>query len=553
MRIVECVPNFSEGRDRAKIEAITKEIEGVAGAQLLDVDPGADTNRTVVTFAGTPEAVEEAAFRAIKKAIEVIDMTRHKGAHPRIGAADVCPFVPVAGVSMEECAAIAERLGERVGSELGVPVYLYEHAATTPERRSLAHIREGEYEGLREKLQRPEWAPDFGPATFNPKAGAVVIGAREFLIAYNVNLNTRDKRLAHEIALGIRDTGRTKRDEDGNILRNADGTALRVPGKLEAVRAVGWYIDEYKQAQVSMNLMSYHITSLHAAFEAVREEAEKLGLIVTGSEIVGLVPLEPLLEAGRYFLRKQGKSHGMPEPYLIDVAVRSLGLNQLHEFDPKRKVIEYRLMPLAPLGTMRLSEFVNEVSTDSPAPGGGSVAALCGSLGAALVSMVANIAASRKGSDLDILSRLAASAQGLKDELLRSVDRDAGAFNAVLDAMRLPRRTEEQTAAREIAVQSAYRHAAEVPLATADLCLKALALSREAAMLGDDASISDAGVAALTAWSGIEGAALNVLINLREIQDEEFCASMRRRVDEMRHRALGLRDEVLRSLGERLL
>ncbi|MGE5199945.1 MAG: glutamate formimidoyltransferase [Rhodospirillaceae bacterium] len=525
-RLVECVPNFSEGRDRAIIDAIARALSSVSGVKLLDVDPGADTNRTVYTLVGPPDGVAEAAFRGAAKAAELIDMTAHTGAHPRMGALDVCPFVPVAEITMAECADLARAVGRRIGEELQIPVYFYEHAAATEERRSLANIRAGEYEGLAEKLAQPAWSPDAGPARFNARSGGTVVGAREFLLAYNVNLNTRDRRLANEIALNIREGGRARRDAKGEILRDADGASLKVPGRLKAVRAIGWYIEQYRQAQVSINLLDYTATPLHLVFETARDEAEKLGLIVTGSELVGLTPLAPMLDAGKYFLRKQGKSAGVPERELVETAIRSMGLDQVAPFDPAKKIIEYHFAPAAPLMTMTAARFVDEVSTESPAPGGGSVAALMGSLGAALATMVANLTVGKKGyeSAWEELAALAERGQTLKDQLSRAVDEDTEAFNRVMEAMRLPKGTPEQQAARAQAVEAANRAAAEVPLQTARLCLEAIALAATAAERGNRNSVSDAGVAALAARAGVEGAALNVRINLGGITDAAFKA-----------------------------
>jgi glutamate formiminotransferase/formiminotetrahydrofolate cyclodeaminase len=548
MKIVECVPNFSEGRDLTRIEAITAEIKAVSGVQLLDVDPGADTNRTVVTMAGPPEGVVEAAFRAIKRASELIDMSSHRGEHPRMGATDVCPFVPVSEVTMEECVELAKELGRRVGDELGIPVYLYEHAATSPQRKSLADIREGEYEALEQKLKDPAWAPDFGPAEFNAQAGATVIGARDFLIAYNVNLNTKDKRLASEIALNIRETGRTVKGPDGKALKGEDGKPVKKPGRLKSLRAVGWYIDTYRQAQVSINLINYKVTPPHVAFETVREEAARLGLRVTGSELVGLIPLEPLLDAGRYFLAKQGKSPGVPEPELIEVAVQSLGLDQFSDFEAEKKVIEYRFLQPAPLASMKVIDFVDEVSRDSPAPGGGSVSALCGSLGAALASMVANLTYDK--GDWEAMGRIAVEGQRIKDALRRNIDADTDAFNVLMEAVRLPKKTEEEKAAREGAIQDGYKIAAEVPLSTAKLCLEALELSLQAARDGNKASASDAGVAALAAWAGMEGALLNVQINAKEIDDPPYVSALMEQVKDLRDRGAVLRSEALDAVDD---
>jgi glutamate formiminotransferase/formiminotetrahydrofolate cyclodeaminase len=523
-RLIECVPNFSEGRDRGTIDAIAQALASVSGVKLLDVDPGADTNRTVYTLVGPPDGVAEAAFRGAKKASELIDMTAHKGAHPRMGALDVCPFIPVADISMAECAGIARAVGRRIGDELQIPVYFYEHAAASEERRSLANIRAGEYEGLAARLANPAWAPDAGPARFNPRSGGTVVGAREFLLAYNVNLNTLDRRLANEIALNIREGGRAKRDATGEILRDAEGASIKVPGRLKAVRAIGWYIDQYRQAQVSINLLDYTATPLHVVFETAREEAAKLGLIVTGSELVGLTPLAPMLDAGRHFLRKQGKSAGVPERELVEMAVRSMGLDQVAPFDPAKKIIEYHFAAPTPLISMTVQRFTDEVSTESPAPGGGSVAALMGSLGAALATMVANLTVGKKGYEeaWEELGAMAGRGQAVKDALSRAVDEDTEAFNRVMEAMRLPKGTPDQQAERARAIEAANRAAAEVPLQTARLCLEAIALADKAAELGNRNSASDAGVAALAARAGAEGAALNVRINLAGIADADF-------------------------------
>ena len=534
-KLVECVPNFSEGRNRAVIDAIAAAISGVSDVKLLDVDPGADTNRTVYTFVGTPEGVREAAFQAARRALELIDMSAHAGAHPRIGAMDVCPIVPISDVTMNECVEIALAIGARIGGELKLPVYFYEYAATSDARRSLADIRAGEYEGLPRKLQDPAWQPDCGPAVFNPRFGATVVGAREFLIAYNVNLNTRDRKLANEIALNIREGGRLKRDASGNPIQDESGTPLKVPGRLKAVRAIGWYIEQYRQAQVSINLTNFKISPLHVVFEAAREEAARLGLIVTGSELVGLTPLQPMIEAGRFYLRKQGRSAGVPERELVEMAVRSLGLDQLAPFDPDKKIIEYQFRKAGPLASLTVDRFVDEVSTDSPAPGGGSVAALAGSLASALAAMVANLTVGKKGYEAawDELAALAERAQAVKAQLVRAIDEDTEAFGGVLAAMRLPKGTPEQRAARDEAVERAYRDATRVPLATARLCLDALALAAEAAAKGNVNSASDAGVAALVARAGAEGAGLNVLTNLGSVRDERFKAECRREVAQL--------------------
>jgi glutamate formiminotransferase/formiminotetrahydrofolate cyclodeaminase len=524
MKIVECVPNFSEGRDRGIIDRITAEISAVEGAVLLDVDPGANTNRTVVTFVGTPDAAVEAAFRAVRKAAELIDMSKHTGEHPRMGATDVCPFVPVSGLTMEDCAELARRLGKRVGEELGIPVYLYEYAASSPERRNLANIRAGEYEGLPEKLKDPKWRPDFGRAEFNAGTGATVIGAREFLIAYNINLNTRDKDLAHDIALTIRESGRWRRNENGKLLRDENGDKVRQEGMFEHCKAIGWYIDDYKRAQISINFTNYKVTPPHVVYEAVRKLAAEKGMRVTGSELVGLIPKASMLEAGRYYLRKQGKSTGIPEREIIEAAVISLGLNEFYPFDIDQKIIDYRVERPGNLVSRSVSGFVDEVSVDSPVPGGGSVAALCGALGSALISMVANLTHGKKDYEgvWDEVAELADNAQALKDYFVRAVDRDSAAFDAVMTAMRLPKKSDEEKAARDAALQEANKGAASVPLEVLRRVPEAAALAKRIAEIGNVNSVSDAGVAGQCALTCAVSAAYNVLINLSGIEDEEF-------------------------------
>ncbi len=558
MAIVECVPNFSEGRDLAVIDQITAAIDGVDGCQVLDVDPGAATNRTVVTVVGEPEAVLEGAFRGIAKAAELIDMSKHHGEHPRMGATDVCPFVPVADITMDECVELARRLGKRVGEELSIPVYLYEHAATRPERVNLADVRSGEYEGLPEKLKKPEWKPDFGPAVFNPRTGATAISAREFLLAYNVNLNTQDKKKASDIALDIREQGRAKRDANGRIVRDENGKAIKVPGRFKNVKGVGWYIDEYKLAQISMNLTNYKVSSLHEVFDACCEEAQKRGLRVTGSEIVGLVPLEPMLMAGRHYLRKQGKSAGLPEPEVIEVAIRSLGLHDVARFDPQEKIIEYRLAKgKKGLGDLTLTGFGHELSSESPAPGGGSVAALCGSLAAGLTAMVANLTVGRKGQedDWDAMNEVAVQAQPHKDWLMRAVDADTEAFNAVIAARRLPKKTDQEKAAREEAMKEANRQATLVPLEVLERNLPVLELTEQVARRGNPNSLSDAGVAALCSMTCAEGAYYNVLINLAGLDDDaEWAGQIRKRaekaLEEVMERGRAIQQEVRQRLED---
>lgn len=546
-RLVECVPNFSEGRNRAVIDAIADAIKGVADVKLLDVDPGADTNRTVFTFVGPPAAVSDAALKAARKAYELIDMAKHHGAHPRMAAMDVCPIVPVSEVTMEECVEISRDLGRRIADDLQIPVYFYEYAATSEARRSLANIRTGEYEALERKLQDPAWAPDAGPARFDPKFGAPVVGAREFLIAYNVNLNTRDRKLANEIALNIRENGRVARDAAGQPVLDEQGRQVKKAGRLRAVRAIGWYIDQYRQAQVSINLINYKTTPLHVVFETVREEAEKLGLIVTGSELVGLMPLQPLLDAGKFYLHRQGKSTGVPEREVVETAVRSLGLDQLAPFDPDKKVIDYQFRARGPLVAMPVDRFVDEVSSESPAPGGGSVAALAGSLAAGLAAMVANLTVGKRGYDAAWaeLAAVAERGQALKDRLLRAVDEDTEAFNAAMAAMRMPKGTPEEQAARDAALEAGYQQAARVPLATAGLCLEAIDLAGLVAAKGNRNSASDAGVAALMGRAGVEGAVLNVLINLGSVKDAAFKATCRAETDDLSRQSHTRSDEVL--------
>jgi glutamate formiminotransferase/formiminotetrahydrofolate cyclodeaminase len=547
MKLVECVPNFSEGRDPEKIKTITKEIEATPQVSLLDVDPGESTNRTVVTFIGTPEGVKEAAFRSIKKAAEILDMTKHKGAHSRIGATDVCPFVPVSGVTMEDCVQIAHQVGERVASELDIPVYLYEEAAQKPERRNLANIRVGEYEGLAEKLKNPEWAPDYGKPVFNSRAGATVIGAREFLIAYNINLNTRDRRLAHNIALNLREKGRAKRDKDGKIIRDENGKAIKIPGKFKDVKAVGWYIEDYGIAQISINFTNYKVSPPHLVFDQTIKEAEELGLRVTGSELVGLIPKEAMLLAGRHYLEKQGKSPGVPDEELIAIAVKSLGLEDVSPFDPQKKIIEYQFREVEDsLLDKNLREFVNELSIDSPAPGGGSTAALCGALSSALSSMVSNLTVGKKEYE-DVQNKVktwAVAAQELKDEFLRTVDLDTVAFNKVMDAFRMKKKTEDQKKEREAAIQGATKEATLVPFSVLEMSVKALELARNVALHGNKNSLSDAGVAGLTAQSAAEGAYYNVIINLPNIQDKQFKTRIRRKATTLRNKSVRMADEI---------
>src|SRR5213592_2626031 len=536
-KLIECVPNFSEGRDLDVIRQITGAIESMDGVALLDVDPGATTNRTVVTFVGSPEGAVEAAFRAIQKAAEVIDMRKHKGAHPRMGATDVCPFVPVSNVSWEEGIACAHQLARRVGDELNIPVYLYERAAKNKSRLNLSVIRAGEYEGFFEKIKDPVWKPDFGPAALNEKSGATVIGARDFLVAYNVNLNTKAVRRANSVAFDVREQGRAKTEDDtpsGKPVVDANGEAVRIPGMLKHVKAIGWFVKEYGIAQVSMNLTNIEETPLHVAFDTCVEAASKRGLRVTGSEIVGMVPKKCLVDAGRYFLRRQKWSEGASEEELIDIAVRSMGLSELKPFDPKEKVIEFKIESDSrkSLSKMNLREFCNETLSDSPEPGGGSVAALMGALGASLGGMVANLSAGKRGWDdkLNFFSAWAVKAQGLKDELLSLVDEDTIAFNKVMDAFALPKESAEEKATRLATIEKATKHAAEIPLKVMETASRSYALLAEMAERGNPVSISDVGVCTLATRACIEGAALNVRINLGQLKNEKSKKDLQEKV-----------------------
>jgi len=547
MKLIECVPNFSEGRNREVIDSITAEISGTDGAVLLDVDPGATTNRTVVTFVGSPEAVEEAAFRAIRKAAEVIDMSRHEGEHARMGATDVCPFIPVSGATIEDCVEVSKRLGKRVGEELGIPVYLYGYSAARPERTRLPDIRQGEYEALPEKLKDPSFAPDFGPAKFNPRAGATATGARDFLIAWNVNLNTRDKKLANKIAAELRETGKPKRGPDNKFVRDADGKIVRAPGRFKELQGGGWYIEEYGRAQISFNLMNYNLTSIHEVFDACREEAAKIGVRITGSELVGLIPLEAILQAGDHYLTKQGKTTGVPERERVHTAILSMGLTEMGPFDPDDKIIEYKYRGAASgLSGMRLTEFADELSSDSPAPGGGSVAALAGSLSAALSAMVAALTWTKKGMEdaRPKMKEIGDRGQALKDAFMSAVDRDTNAFNAVIAARRLPRKTDEEMAERERRIELANQNAARVPLEVCEMAIEALELALSVAREGNPASVSDAGVAGACALAAAEGAALNVRINVPGLSDKKVAAELARRQEKAVERARAMAGEV---------
>lgn len=554
--IIECVPNFSEGRDMAVIRQITDMIETVEGVKLLDVDPGKATNRTVVTFVGSPDAVIEAAYLAIKKAGEVIDMRDHSGEHPRMGATDVCPLIPISGISMEEVAEYAHKLAKRVGEELGIPVYMYESAATRPERRNIATIRSGEYEGFRKKILDPHWKPDYGPAKFNARSGATVVGARDFLIAYNVNLNTTSSRRANSVAFDVREHGRVKRDGNpitGKIVRDEEGDAVRIPGKCKAVKAIGWFIEEYGIAQISMNLTDIRQTPLHIAFEACCESATDRGMRVTGSELVGLVPRQVMLDAGKYFLGKQERSAGIPEREIIKIAVKSLGLDELAPFDPDKKIIEYLLADpgAQPLIHMDLQQFANETASESVAPGGGSVSAYVGALGVSLGTMVANLSAHKRGWDdrWEHFAAWAEKGEQIKQKLMHLVDADTDAFNRIIEAFRLPKNTEEEKQARKQAIQDATKGAIEVPLEVLRTTVHSFELLEAMAKEGNPASRSDAGVGALCARSAAYGAHLNVKINLEGLEDKAYLEKVVAESDALKSEAAKLEKKVLDLVG----
>jgi len=533
-KLIECVPNFSEGRDLQVIKQITNEIESVEGVKLLDVDPGEATNRTVVTFVGEPEHVIEAAFRAIRKAPQVIDMSKHKGAHPRMGATDVCPLVPVSGITMEETIEYARKLAERVGKELGIPVFCYEYAAFNNSRKNLANIRAGEYEGMAKKLKTPEWKPDFGPDMLNPRAGVTAIGARDFLVAFNVNLNTTSTRRANSVAFDVRERGRVKREGDpisGPIIKDEKGNKVWEPGSLKSVKAIGWFIEEYGIAQISMNLTNIGITPVHIAFDEVCKKAGERGLRVTGSELVGLIPLHAMLEAGRYFLKKQKRSAGVSEKELIRIAVLSMGLDHLKPFRPEEKIIEYLIADKASeqkLAGMTIAGFADETASESPAPGGGSVAAYIGALGVSLATMVANLSSHKRSWDSrwEEFSLWAEKGQRIKDELLFLVDEDTRAFNRIMDAFGMPKSNEEEKATRTMAIRDASKYAMEIPFRVMKKACDAMDIIEAMALTGNPNSVSDAGVGALCARSAVMGAFLNVKINASGIDDQDFVSSM---------------------------
>ncbi len=560
-QIIECVPNISEGRDQAIITTIAAAAESVDGVKLLDVDPGKATNRTVITFVGEPEAVIEAAFRLIKKAAELIDMSKHQGEHPRFGATDVCPLVPVANITMAEVVEYARKLGQRVGDELGIPGYFYENAATSEERRNLANCRAGEYEGLAKKLVDPHWRPDFGPAEFvkAKTTGATAISARDFLVAYNINLNTTSTRRANAIAFDIRERGRVKREGDkltGKIVKDEQGNPVNIPGSLKAVKGIGWYIEEYGIAQLSLNLTNISITPVHIAFDEACRKAEARGVRVTGSELVGLVPLQAMLDAGKYFLRKQQRSTGVSEAELIKIAVKSLGLDDLKPFNPREKIIEYMLAEgnAHPLVDMTLSSFADETASESPAPGGGSIAAYVGALGVSLGTMVANLSAHKRGWDdrWEEFSEWAEKGMAYQQTLLHLVDEDTAAFNKIMAAFGLPKGNEEEKAARQQAIQEATKYATEVPFKVLEMAYNSMEVMQAMAAIGNPNSVTDAGVGALCARTAVRGALLNVKINAAGLDDQDYAREIIARGDAIAAKAKALEAEIMTAVEGKL-
>ncbi|MBL0152682.1 MAG: glutamate formimidoyltransferase [Chitinophagaceae bacterium] len=552
--IIECVPNFSEGIDLRVIGQITAEIETVEGVRLLNVDPGKATNRTVVTLVGNPDAVIEAAFLAIRKAGELIDMSKHKGEHPRMGATDVCPLIPIAGITMEQTAAYAVKLAERVGKELHIPVYLYESAQPDKNRNNLSVIRAGEYEGFFKKIKDPLWKPDFGPADMDAKRGATVIGARDFLVAYNVNLNTTSTRRANAVAFDVREAGRVK-TENGKKVLDAEGKPVTIPGTLKSVKAIGWFIEEYGIAQISMNLTNIAVTPLHIAFDEVCKKADARGLRVTGSELVGLVPLKCLTDAGKYFLAKQKRSLGVSEKELVKIAIKSMGLDELSPFKPEERVIEYLLKPAGndPLVNMTLRAFADETASESPAPGGGSVSAYAGALGISLATMVANLSSHKKGWDdrWEEFSVWAEKGQYYKQELIRLVDEDTRAFNKIMAAFGLPKSSDAEKAARQAAIQEATKTAIEVPFRVMEMACGSMEVIKAMVEKGNPNSLSDAGVGALCARSAVLGAFMNVRINTQDYSDKKYAEDMVNRGREIAAKAIALEQEIIKYIDEK--
>ncbi|MBI9072664.1 MAG: glutamate formimidoyltransferase [Melioribacteraceae bacterium] len=606
-KLIECVPNFSEGKDLSVIKQITDEIEKIDDVKLLDVDPGPDMNRTVVTFVGSPKGVKEAAFQAIKKAAELIDMRKHQGSHPRMGATDVCPFIPVSGVTVDDCVELSKEVAKRVGEELKIPVYLYEKSARIPERENLAKIRQGEYEALPEKLKKEEWKPDFGPAEFNASAGATVIGVREFLIAYNISLNTREKLHATDIAFELREKGRSARrgniepyyykgtkilkytegnypcgscdfdgttieetiehckkehgydlvdllKENGIDIKKIDSESVKKPGIYKNCKAIGWMVPNYDRAQISINLTNYNVTSMHHVIETTRELAAKRGLVVTGSEIVGMVPFPALMKTGKYYLRKQGRSVGIPIRDILNTALQSLGLTDVADFILEERVLGLPKNQDNALVEMKVTDFCDEVSRESPAPGGGSIAALAGALGASLSSMVSNLSSNNRGSEKadDILNKAADKCQNIKHILVKAVDDDTNAFNSYMDARRLPNKTAEEKTVREAAMLDGLKEAVMVPLNTAKLSYEAIEAASLVVEYGNPNSITDVGVGAHIAFTGVIGGIYNVLINLKDIKDEKFNSEMRNTCSELKLKAKRLLDSVLEKVEAKL-
>jgi len=551
-QLIECVPNFSEGNDQNKINNIVNKINSVDGITILDIDSGKDTNRTVVTFVGKPDSVIDAAFEGIKEASQLIDMSSHTGTHPRIGATDVCPLIPIKGISMDECVKYSHQLAERVGTQLKIPVYLYENSAKNPDRKNLAVIRDGEYEGLKKKLNDKQWKPDFGPAEFNAFSGATVIGCREFLIAYNINLNTKDKRLATDIAFEIREQGRSKRIKnpessnllDGEIVRNNDGSPVKVPGMFKDVKAIGWYVSEYNRAQISINFINYKVSSIHDVFDTVCKLAEERGVRVTGSELVGLIPMDAVLLAGKHYLTKQNRTMGVSEKDIIECAVQSLGLDDVSKFDPNEKIIENSIDD-NDNGLMDLSgkDLMDLISDSSPAPGGGSVSAIAGSLGAALVSMVASLTHEKKDyiGSRKKMNEIGLAAQDLKARLIHLVEEDTQAFNSILVANRLPDKTSEQKEYKEKKVFQANKYAIEIPLETANLSLEVIKLSVDLIEYGNPNSVTDAEVASEVGLAGVRGGCMNVMINISGLENiDDYDPDIQHKIDSLNDEANGL-------------
>jgi len=560
-KLIECVPNISEGRDKEKIELISKVVEKVEGVKLLNVDPGNATNRTVITFIGEPQNVIDAAFLLIKTAQENIDMSTHKGEHPRMGATDVCPLVPISNITMQETVEWAQKLAKKIGNELGIPVYCYEEAATKPERKNLANCRSGEYEAMSKKIETKEWKPDYGPDKFNEtvkKSGVTAVGARDFLIAYNVNLNTTSTRRANSIAFDIREAGRIKREGgklDGKIIKDKKGNPLREPGMFKSVKGIGWFIKEYNIAQISYNLTDINVSPLHLVFDKTCEQATKKGIRVTGSELIGLVPKKVLIDAGEYFLKKQKRSLGVPESEIINIAVKSLGLDDLFDFNPKERIIEYLIEePKEKLSSLSLTDFANETSSESPAPGGGSISAYCGTLAASLTTMVANLSSHKRGWDdrWEFFSDWAKKGLDVQNELIDLVDKDTDAFNQIIESIRLPKVTQEEIKKRNEAISKATKNAILVPLSIMEKAYDCMKITKEMALHGNPNSISDAGVASLCAIAAIKGGLLNVKINCKDFDDLKFIESINKKTDSIIKKSKKLEIEIMNIVEEKL-